>query len=134
MVVTAHGELSAEHLPVLGRVIREAADERLDVILDFEAVTLADRESIVFLARGEGRRARIRRAPAYVQEWIRIETRKENPAVSKLNSLALALIFVGSMVGMGCDHLRSKDLGKEEPAAAEKVAKAPATLNPYQKN
>jgi hypothetical protein len=52
--------------------------------------------------------------------------------VKQLKFLALVFIVAG-LAASGCERLRSKDLGKEEPAAAEKVAKAPAPLNPYDK-
>ncbi len=136
VVVTAHGELSAEHLPALGRVIREAADERLDVIFDFEAVTLADRESILFFASGEGRCARILRAPAYVQEWIRIENLREKgkTTMKQRNALVAALVLAVSVVGFGCEHLKTKEISKADEAVLAKSAKGPATLNPYEKN
>jgi hypothetical protein len=51
----------------------------------------------------------------------------------QLNILALALVFAAPLVGTGCEHLRSKDMGKEDAAATEEVANAPAPLNPYDK-
>jgi hypothetical protein len=134
LIVTASGELTAKHLPELGRVIREAAAEGLAIVLDLEAVSFADRESISFLAHGEGRRARILGAPAYVQEWIRLENlpEKGETTMSKRTSLVAALVIAVSFVSFGCEHLKTKEISKADEQVLAK--KAPVALNPYQNN
>ena len=134
LIVTASGELTAHHLPELARVIREAAE--LPIVLDLEGVSFADREAVLFLAHGEGRRARILRAPGYVEEWIRLENLREKgeTTVKQRTSLVAALVVAVSLMGFGCEHLKTKEISKADEAVLAKAAKAPASLNPYEKN
>lgn len=73
------GDLSADHLPELRRLIAEARGAGREVTLDLDAIKLIDRDAIVFFASPEGRKARLEGCPSYAVEWIRCETAKERP-------------------------------------------------------
>jgi len=67
------GRIEKQHLAELQRVIEEDAS-RHGVTLDLQEVRLVDREVVGFLARWESAGIRLENCPAYVREWITIES------------------------------------------------------------
>jgi hypothetical protein len=67
------GKLSSDHLPELERLVDGALGSGRRVEFDLDAVTLADRAAVLFLARRVSRGIGIERCPAFLREWIRCE-------------------------------------------------------------
>ena len=67
------GKLSSDHLPELARLVDDALESGRRVGFDLDAVTLADRAAVAFLARRTTRGIDIERCPAFLREWIRRE-------------------------------------------------------------
>ena len=67
------GKLSSDYLPELERLVDEAIESGRRVGFDLDAVTLADRTAVVFLAQHARRGIGIERCPAFLREWIRRE-------------------------------------------------------------
>jgi STAS domain-containing protein len=71
------GDISADHLPELERLLDDGAEKGRRVELDLGAVRLADREAVAFLAVGAGRDFALDRCPAFLREWIRREAEQK---------------------------------------------------------
>jgi ABC-type transporter Mla MlaB component len=71
------GRVSSDHLPPLTALVRKSLDTGKKVTLDLEAVGLVDRETVKFLACGEGRGVKLLHCPVYLREWLRCEGREE---------------------------------------------------------
>ena len=71
IVLRLSGKLSEAHQGELERIFGEARRSGRRIGLDLEAVTLADRSSVVFLADCG---AELVRCPAFLREWIRAES------------------------------------------------------------
>ena len=67
------GKLSSDYLPELERLVDGAIESGRRVGFDLDAVTLADRAAVVFLAQHASRGIGIERCPAFLREWIRRE-------------------------------------------------------------
>ncbi len=67
------GKLSSDYLPELERLVDGALESGRSVGFDLDAVTLADRAAVAFLARRASRGIGIERCPAFLREWIRRE-------------------------------------------------------------
>ena len=67
------GKLSSDYLPELERLVYGAIESGHRVGFDLDAVTLADRAAVAFLARQASRGIGIERCPAFLREWIRRE-------------------------------------------------------------
>jgi hypothetical protein len=67
------GKLSSDYLPELARLVDGAIEAGRCVGFDLDAVTLADRAAVVFLAQHASRGIGIERCPAFLREWIRRE-------------------------------------------------------------
>ena len=70
------GRISADHVPELNKLLREAREAGQTVTLDLEGVGLVDRKAVEFFTKGEGARSRLLHCPVYVREWLRCEGRK----------------------------------------------------------
>lgn len=69
VVFTLSGQIGAEHLAELQRLIELETDDRR-VILDMQDVKLVDRSAVVFLSRCQARGITLEHCPAYVRKWI----------------------------------------------------------------
>ena len=67
------GKLSSDYLPELERLVDGAIESGRRVGFDLDAVTLADRAAVAFLAQRTRRGIGIERCPAFLREWIRRE-------------------------------------------------------------
>ena len=67
------GKLSSDYLPELARLVDGAVESGRSVRFDLDAVTLADRAAVAFLAQHASRGIGIGRCPAFLREWIRRE-------------------------------------------------------------
>ena len=70
------GDLNAEHLLVLKRIVNQARRTHESVVLDLHEVTFVDRESLHYLAGVLGPGLRLTQCPAYVRRWIKEETHR----------------------------------------------------------
>ena len=73
------GRISADHVPELNRLIRDARNAGQSVVLDLEGVGLVDRKAVEFFTKGEGAKSKLLHCPVYVREWLRCEGRKVAP-------------------------------------------------------
>jgi hypothetical protein len=80
------GKLSSDYLPELERLVDGAIESGRRVGFDLDAVTLADRAAVAFLAQRTGRDIGIERCPAFLREWIRREAILTQPS-TQLRSL-----------------------------------------------
>ncbi len=76
-ILILSGELSADILPEIRRLIAEGKAAGHQVVLDLEHVRCAGREAVRFLTRGEGRFARLANSPSYLQVWCEAEGRRK---------------------------------------------------------
>jgi anti-anti-sigma regulatory factor len=71
VVLRLSGRMDAKSVAELERLINaETAGRR--IVLDLKDLTLADRESVIFLAKCEAD-VQIKNCPPYIREWIRRE-------------------------------------------------------------
>ena len=70
------GRISADHVPELNKLIRNARGAGQGVVLDLEGVGLVDRKAVEFFSKGEGAKSKLLHCPVYIQEWLRGEGRK----------------------------------------------------------
>jgi len=78
-LLAVSGEMNQGNLADLITLIKSEPPGR-QIVLDLRDVTLADRDSVQFLARCEGDSIRLENCPAYIREWIRTES-NANPGV-----------------------------------------------------
>jgi hypothetical protein len=74
------GKLSSDYLPELERLVDGAIESGRRVGFDLDAVTLADRAAVAFLAQRASRGIGIERCPAFLREWIRREATLTQPS------------------------------------------------------
>ena len=74
------GKLSSDYLPELERLVDGALESGRRVGFDLDAVTLADRAAVVFLAQRASWGIGIERCPAFLREWIRREAILTQPS------------------------------------------------------
>jgi hypothetical protein len=67
------GKLSSDYLPELERLVDGALESGRRACFDLDAVTLADRAAVLFLARRASLGIGIERCPGFLREWIRCE-------------------------------------------------------------
>jgi hypothetical protein len=70
IVIVLSGWMRREHLPELERVLEQARALGRCISLDLQDVSLADRESVEFLAANLPRVTRLRACPPYLREWM----------------------------------------------------------------
>jgi len=73
-VLTLSGDVRANDIPELHRMVLEAWKTSREVHVDCREVRLLDREVVRLLATCRGR-IRLIHAPVYVREWLRMERR-----------------------------------------------------------
>jgi hypothetical protein len=66
---TLSGRVEEKHVSELQELFQAEA-RNMDITLDLGEVTLADRESIQFLAACEARGITLKNCPPYIREWI----------------------------------------------------------------
>jgi hypothetical protein len=74
------GRATQERLPELIQILDAERARGRQVTLDLEALVLADREFVRFLACGEGSKVELVHCPAYVLSWIRCEEEERKPS------------------------------------------------------
>jgi hypothetical protein len=75
VVLNLCGRIQSEQLDTIKESIEE---ETRSIVLDLTQITLADRPSVIFLAKCELRGIEIRNAPTFLAKWIAKE-RKQMP-------------------------------------------------------
>lgn len=72
VVLSLSGRIEMEDVAELQRLLSlEAADQI--IVLDFEDVTLIDRDAVKLLANWEADSIQLENCPAYIREWIGAE-------------------------------------------------------------
>jgi hypothetical protein len=70
IVIALSGWMRREHLPELERVLGQARALGRCISLDLQDVSLADRESVEFVAASLSPVIRLRACPPYLREWM----------------------------------------------------------------
>jgi hypothetical protein len=70
IVITLSGWMRREHLPEIERVLTQARALGRRISLDLRDVSLADRESVAFLAANLSSATTLRACPSYLREWM----------------------------------------------------------------
>jgi hypothetical protein len=70
IVIALRGWMRREHLPELKRVLEQARALGRCISLDLQDVSLADRESVEFLAANLSPVTRLRACPPFLREWM----------------------------------------------------------------
>ena len=83
------GSIQSEYLPELEDLVRRAADNGRRLSLDLSQVRLVDREAVRFLSALVERGVRLIDCPAYLQRWLRSESRART-VVSALLAVAMS--------------------------------------------
>lgn len=71
------GQVTREHLGELAALLAAARAAGRRVTLDLAGIVLVDRDTVGFLAAGEGASAELVHCPAYVLSWLRCLGEKE---------------------------------------------------------
>jgi len=83
LTVALIGTIGREYLGELEDVVGRAARDRQRLSFDLSQVRLVDREAVGFLASAMERGARLAGCPAYLREWLRLESRCSPAAASE---------------------------------------------------
>jgi hypothetical protein len=76
VVYTMTGCLTADQMPQLEALVRNARGAGQEVTLDLGGVWLVAREVVAFFSSGAGREIQLLRPPAYLREWLKHEQRE----------------------------------------------------------
>jgi anti-anti-sigma regulatory factor len=68
------GNVGAEAVPEIDRLIKDVRQEHGKVVLDMGEVTLMDRVAVRFFARQQKRGVALVNCPGYIAHWISQET------------------------------------------------------------
>ncbi len=108
MILTLEGNVGAEALPEIERVIKNGKQDRRQVALDLGEVTLTDRDAVRFFAGQAKRGIELMNCPVYIQHWI---SREASHAANGLHvplllTLAGMALFMGACKTVGPNYQR----------------------------
>jgi hypothetical protein len=73
VTIRVAGSLSKGHLAYLDQLVSSAIECALWPLLDLAYLKELDRDALVYLASGEGRRFGILACPSFIREWMQHE-------------------------------------------------------------